>query len=415
MPDNEKLRLIAVMRSEESGATVKALCESVDETQVDVRISTIEEFAEQDVHLNGNDVLLLDVDTAQLEDDRTLRAILSDNSSGTPILVTAPDISLDNVRTLMQLGVMDVLPQPIRQADLVIALDHASRLRPKAPKPRNTKLGKVISFLQGGGGVGATLLATQVGCNLASETAKEGAKVCLLDFDIQFGTAGLYLDLSSSVGFVDLIENTDRLDASFFRGAMTKHESGLDLLIGPATVIPLDVITPEFMTSCIGLARENYDYVLVDLPTSWTSWSYSVLCESDIVLLISEMTVGGIRQTVRQLETLGQQEVSRPIVRLVLNKYERGWGMFGKTFGESANVEDAEKALGRKFDHFITRDFDLMNEVVNQGVPLNQVEGSAQINKEIRNLMNDCRELLGSRAGASADGSGARAALEKDE
>jgi hypothetical protein len=89
--------------------------------------------------------------------------------------------------------------------------------------------------------------------------------------------------------------------------------------------------------------------------------------------------------------------------------------MFGKTFGESANVEDAEKALGRKFDHFITRDFDLMNEVINQGVPLNQVEGSAQINKEIRNLMNDCRELLDSRAGASADESGARAALEKDE
>ena len=249
---------------------------------------------------------------------------------------------------------------------------------------------------------------------LAREAAKHGATVCLLDFDIQFGTAGLYLDVNSSVGLVDLIESPDRLDASFMRGAMTKHESGLELLLCPGSVIPFDVLSPEFATKCIQLARERYDYVLVDLPTSWTSWSYAVLCESDLVLLISEMTVGGIRQTVRQLETLGQQEVSKPFVQLILNKYQRGWGIFGWTFGASASVDDAEKAVGRKFDHLITSDPEAMSEAINQGVQLDQIEGSTRINNDIKNLMKDCMELLDTRAVEAADGS-ARTASSKKE
>ena len=247
-----------------------------------------------------------------------------------------------------------------------------------------------------------------------TEAVKEGEKVCLLDFDIQFGTAGLYLDLNSSVGFVDLIENQDRLDASFLRGAMTKHESGLDLLICPGSVIPLDALTPEFVTKCVRLAQETYDFVLVDLPTDWTSWSYAVLCESDIVLLIAEMTVGSIRQSVRQLETLGQQDVDRPIVRVVLNKYQRGWGLFGRTFGESANVDDAQKALGQKFDHLISLDSDVMSEAINQGVQLDKIEGSTRIHKEIKMLMKDCRELLAAESAWSGEEPDPGVVLRKD-
>jgi pilus assembly protein CpaE len=410
MTAKEETRLVAVMRSAEIGADVISFCENVDGTRVDMRVSTVEEFASQDVHLNGNDVLLLDLDSAQLRDEPSIRSILSDRSSAGPVLVTAPDVSLDDIRALMQLGVIDVLPQPIRQADLVIALDHASRLRPQKQKPASPNKGKVISFLQGGGGVGATVLATQGACILAREAAKDGAKVCLLDFDIQFGTAGLYLDLNSSVGFVDLIENTDDLDVSFLRGAMTTHDCGLDVLTCPGSVIPLDVITPEFMTNCIDLARQAYDYVVVDLTALWTSWSYAVLCASDLILLVSELTVGGIGQTIRQLETLREQDVSRPIVRLVLNKFQRGWGMFGK----SADVRDAEKALGRKFDQFISRDFDLINEVIDQGALLDQIEGSARIYKEITALMSDSRNLLDSISPTSAEGSEAAVAKTRE-
>lgn len=414
MTEGKDLRLIAVMRSEESGATVSALCENMDDARVDIRIGPLGEFVRQDDQMNGNDILLLDIDTASAEDGENLRTILKQKFPATPVLVTASDVSLDDIRNLMRLGVMDVLPQPIRQADLIIALDHASRLRPKVSDPRPADRGKVISFLQGGGGVGATALATQGGCILARQAAKDGAKVCLLDFDIQFGTAGLYLDLKSSVGLVDLIESPDRLDASFLRGAMTKHESGLEVLLCPGTVIPFDVLSPEFATNCVRLARERYDYVLVDLPTSWTSWSYAVLCESNLVLLVSEMTVGGVRQTIRQLETLAEQGVSKPFVQLVMNKYQRGWGIFGWTFGESANVDDAEKALGRKFDHLITRDFEAMSEAVNQGIQLDQIEGSTRIYNDIKNLMKDCLELLDTRAVELAAGSARQAVVEEE-
>ena len=56
------------------------------------------------------------------------------------------------------------------------------------PTPVN---GIVITFFSTASAVGKTLVA----CNMASELAREGYRVCLADFDLQFGDVCNYLHL----------------------------------------------------------------------------------------------------------------------------------------------------------------------------------------------------------------------------
>lgn len=56
------------------------------------------------------------------------------------------------------------------------------------PTPVN---GIVITFFSTASAVGKTLVA----CNMASELAREGYRVCLADFDLQFGDVCHFLKL----------------------------------------------------------------------------------------------------------------------------------------------------------------------------------------------------------------------------
>lgn len=391
---DHELRLVAVMRSEEGGADLRAACTGLNGTKIDIRVASIEEVAQSTGLVNGHDVLLLDVDPCRAEETEALEKIVQGLASKAPIVVTAAQPTLEDIRRLMSMGVVDVLPQPIRDADLMIALDHATRNKAKS-EPVAAQGGKIVSFVKGGGGAGATSLAVQSGCVLAEQLRAKEGKVCLLDLDIQFGTAGLYLDLEAQASLLDLVETPERLDRSLLRGVMTRHHSGLEVLPAPPEVIPHEAITPEFIIRCLELACAEYDYVLVDLPSAWTSWSYAVLCESDLILLVTQLGVSGVRQAVRQLETIRSQEGIAAPIKFVLNRHNK------PTLGKPTRIKYAEKALGRPFDYFIANDYQLLSEAIDRGVALSEIKGRSRVGKSIAAMTSDIVRSLETAAEAA--------------
>lgn len=388
MVDVEHLNLIAIMRSEESSAALREVCTGMNGTRVDVHVVSLEDFGRDKGLVNGLDVLLLDVDPRDPDCAERVKSIVHREFPATPVVVTAADVTIDDIRMMMSLGVVDVLPQPIRQTDLIIALDHAARRR-VGPGPASGPRGKIITFLKGGGGVGATTLAVQGGCVLADSVKAADGKVCLFDLDIQFGTAGLYLDLTSPVGLPDLLESPERLDRSLLRGVMARHDCGLEVLVAPGEVLPLETVTPEFVSASLEIAREEYAYVLIDLPPTWTSWTYNALACSDLIVLVTQLTVSGVRRTIHQFATLREQGMENIAVKIALNRYDDGWGK-----GKSAHLGDAEKALGRKFDYHVANDFSLVSEAINQGVPLSKIKKRSKVAKGIETMFTDIQEVL---------------------
>ena len=130
----------------------------------------------------------------------------------------------------------------------------------------------------------------------------EGPKACILDLDLQLGNASLYMDIDNRVGLIEMMESPERVDASLLASVMGHHASGLDVLAAPRDVMPLDVVSTSAIDSCLKVAAEEYRFVLVDLPTVWCDWSMRALQKSDLILMVTQLTVPHVRQARRQLD-----------------------------------------------------------------------------------------------------------------
>src|SRR5690606_25598266 len=123
---------------------------------------------------------------------------------------------------------------------------------------------------------------------------------------------------------------------------------------------------------------------------AWSQWSFETLRRSDEVLLVTQMTVPGIRQACRQLEALAAEGLDDVPVRVVLNRYEKRWGA-------SFTLKEAEKALGRKVDFTVANDFRTVSEALDQGLPLAGVRRRCKALKSITKI-SDALAAGGKRA-----------------
>ena len=101
---------------------------------------------------DDSDVLIIDVDLADADEYVLLSRIVELRGSRRPVIATAPDAAMNDVRRLMRLGVSDFLPQPVSRAEIVHSLKSvASRLAQDDPA---AKRGAVATFMRPTGGAG---------------------------------------------------------------------------------------------------------------------------------------------------------------------------------------------------------------------------------------------------------------------
>ena len=379
MAERMDMRVVAILRSEAAGLQLDAECSDMNGTSVEAHVGKLRDVKPGVDILQGLDALILEIDPRDKGESEALDQIVNQHFPGVPVLGTATDATVQDVRQMMRSGLVDFLPQPIAREDLIAALELAARRRKKTEPERGPR-GKVVSFIKACGGVGSTTLAVQSACILADKQGADDRGVCLLDFDVQFGAAALHLDLDNRMGIADLLETPERLDFSLLETVMSRHASGLRLLAAPRDMITLDAVTTEFVKTCLSMARRNFAYCLLDLPMAWTPWSYQALEQSDLIFVVTQCTVAGVRQAKRQMQTLAAEGLGGIEVRVVMNRYEKGWG-------KSISLKEAEKALGAKIDHCIANDYKLVREALNQGTILKEIKRRSAVEKDIRAMI----------------------------
>jgi pilus assembly protein CpaE len=376
----QTLKVVAIVRSGEAGAALNESCGDMNGTRVDVHVGRLKDVS-PDVEIFQNlDVLLLEVDPRKDEELEAVKSIIEERFPKVPVVATAADATLQDVRQLMRLGVVDVVPQPVSESDLAAALDYAGHSKAVDDSDGEGR-GRIISFLKSSGGVGATTIAVQTSFLLAQRFKGEAAQVCLLDFDVQHGTGAIYMDMDNRVGLADLVGSPERLDGSLLRSVMGRHESGVDVLAAPADLMPLDAVGLDFIDNCLRVATKEYRYVIVDLPAAFTDWSTRVLKASDTVALVTQLTVPSVRQARRLLDVLTMSGLEGLPTKLLVNRYEKGWG-------KSVRLKQAEKALGRPADFCIVNDYQTVSEAVNQGVPLSKIARRSKVEKSLRQFVD---------------------------
>ncbi len=336
------------------------------------------------------DVDILIVETDPKTDTSALKQLTE--AFDIPIIAAIDGLSLADARHLMHLGIVDAIPLPLGEDDLAQALQAAYDVL--ANRPQAVRTGCATAFIKSVGGVGATVVATQTAGKLAQQLADTGKTACLIDLDIQFGSAALQLDLAPTTTMAELLRAGQRLDSELLGSVAVRHASGLYVIAAPPDVVPLEAVSTEMAVNIVRVAAERFDHIIIDLPGAWTNWSLDVLGCMDLAFLITELTVPSIRQAKRQLQLLDRHDMSKLPLRIVANRYERGWL-------KSVDTESAEQVLKRNIDHLIANDFRTISAAIDQGKLISEIKSKSRVERDLDALVND---IMGVARGHKGNG-----------
>jgi pilus assembly protein CpaE len=306
----------------------------------------------------------------------------------TPLIAAAYDPPLALVRSLIKMGAHDVVPLPLNIEDLEASVapvaEQAKRGQGAAAGTRT----RLVSLIKGCSGGGATSVGSQLAINFASSEAAFGRDICLMDLDVQFGDVAFQLGLRPKLSLLDLLEAGARLDSALLRSVVTEHPSGLKIISAPPEMMPLEGVSADHLLQIVDIATREFGTVFLDLPSNWTNWSLSLVARSDLVLLVTELTVAGLNRAKRQLRLLESQDLNNLDVRVIANRYD-------KSQARTIRPSDVHEALGRDISYTISNDFPLMRAAIDRGVPIGDIKRKSAIAKDLTVLDAGIAAALG--------------------
>ncbi|MBW7961458.1 pilus assembly protein CpaE [Bradyrhizobium sp. BR 10261] len=278
-------------------------------------------------------------------------------------------------RELLELGLAEYLPRPLTR-DLVL-----DQLRPKllgdvAPNQID-RGGHVVSICGAQGGAGATSIAINLALQLA-ETTK--AKVALLDLHLQGGEAAVMLGVRPGAGLRIALENPMRADTLFLERAAIEVNERVCLVSADEDLDAQLEITEAGVRHVLGLLRQRFNYIVVDVPVPFPPSIYPVIKLSRHVMVLLEAEVTGLRNA-HALRTAVVNIAGKDRVFTLLNRAGRPGGL---------PREAVVKAMGAEPDIVVPDLGKGMTEALNLGIP-----ALKHVRKLRRHLAPIVREISG--------------------
>jgi pilus assembly protein CpaE len=277
-------------------------------------------------------------------------------------------------RQLMELGLSEYLPRPLTR-DMVL-----DQLRPKLLGDVANQIdrgGHVISICGAQGGAGATSIAINLALQLA-ETTK--AKVALLDLHLQGGETAVMLGVRPGPGLRIALENPMRADTLFLERAAIEVNERVCLVSADEELDAQLEITEAGVRHVLGLLRQRFNYIVVDVPVPFPPTIYPVIALSRHVLVLLEAEVTGLRNA-HALRAAVTNIAGKDRVFTLLNRAGRPGGL-----PRAALV----KALGAEPDIVVPDLGKGMTQAVNLGIP-----ALKHVKKLRRHLAPIVREISG--------------------
>lgn len=402
MITNRDLHIAGVVRSPQLQHELGEAAAGWQGLKLDLRVGELKAIGRDLLRSEASpNVLLLDVNVEDARDIAVLgRLATQARNADIPVVATAGDLGPSAMRRLLREGVTDFIAQPVDRGEVLETLRMVDRKVRRAQAAKSAR-GRLMTFSRATGGAGATTLAVNVAHALARPHRRGHASVCLIDLDLQFGTVALQLDLPPTGGILDLARAEAGLDAALFASSLVEHRSGLHVLTAPNGPVPLETLKPDAVATLLELARARFDYVIIDLPVALTSWTGTVLGQSDLVYLVTQLNVPAVRQLRRLLDAVEEVGLYDLPLQLVLNRVQSSFG-----WGNGARRRQAEKALGRPFDYAIADQFEVVIDAANRGAPVHDIRRYSRFGRQLRGLLK--RSLRGLAARPMLAEGGAR-------
>jgi pilus assembly protein CpaE len=347
--------------------------------QIDLRIVAGTAVThEQALSIDDATVVVVDLDIDHDNEMVALQRLMARIGDWPPVVVVTQTFDKEVARQLMQMRIADFLVKPVQPVELVRTCARVVQT-PASAEPSEAE---IFTYLSAVGGAGVTTLAIQTALLLLnSHGHKARPATCLVDLDFQHGACADYLDLEPRLDLREIEPRPERLDRQLLEVMTSYHASGLAVVATPNRPAEMRSFDPDLVTRLLDLVSSHFNYVVIDMPRTWFSWTDSVLLGSNRLFVVSEMTVPGLKHAKHLVAAIRERLGDGPRPQVIINRFEQS------LFGTGLRKSDIEQALGDDFLMALPNNYSLVREAIDRGVPLDDVKPGNKISAQLKKMI----------------------------
>jgi pilus assembly protein CpaE len=344
--------------------------------QIDLRITQGSITSIDDLDVDGATAVIVDMDAGRSDEMHALERMMLRVGAWPPVVVITQGFDADAARRLMQMRVADFLVKPVQPVELVRTCARIAR----ASETKGSEA-QIYTFMPAVGGAGVTTLAIQTALLLLNSGSRARPSTCLVDLDFQHGACADYLDLEPRLDLKEIEPRPERLDRQLLEIMLSHHASGLELIAAPNRPAEMRSFDPDMVTRLLDLVSSHFDYVVIDMPRTWFSWTDSVMLGSNRLFIVSEMTVPSLRQAKQLVSAMRERLGDGPQPEVIVNRFEQ------RMFDPGLKRSDIAQALGEGFAGTVPNNYRLVREAIDRGIPLDEVKPGNNVTAQLKKLM----------------------------
>lgn len=274
----------------------------------------------------------------------------------------------------MRAGVREVITLPVEPDSFLEALGRVTH-----KMTSTVRQAKIISFIPCKGGSGATFIAANLAYALAAQVKK---KVLLIDFNQQFGDAAMYVsEKKPSMTLADVCAQINRIDAAFLESSLISVAPNFGVLAASDDPTHAgSIVTGAHVDTLLALARNYYDFILLDLGRQIDAPTIRALDQSDLIYPVMQLGLPHVRDAGRLLDIFKSLGYRRDKTHIIVNRYEKSSGL---------RLSDLENAIGGENIHTMPNNYKAANDSINQGVPILQLARHSAVSRRLVEMVDD--------------------------
>ena len=278
------------------------------------------------------DIAVLDAGLTGLDGVQTTE-MLAEYAPQAGVILMSMESGSELFRRAMLAGAREVLQKPFAGDDLVAAIHrvHAFQARKRAaqsarqpanggPPPAEgarRRDGRMITIVSGKGGVGKSIIATNL--SLILNRPNPGS-VVLVDLSLQFGDIAALLAMTPDGTIAEFAASDASIaDRHVIQQALSLGPQGLTVLAAPPSPELADYVTTAHLRSLIAELRSSYETVVADTTSQLTEITLEALENSDHIVLVTDFSVTSVKNTRLIMSVIGVLQVDPERILVVAN------------------------------------------------------------------------------------------------
>ncbi|HEY43711.1 MAG TPA: response regulator [Anaerolineae bacterium] len=352
------------------------------------------------------DIVLMDINMPDMDGITATEAIKRDVRFA-QIVILSVQAEADYLRKAMRAGASDFIAKPPSGDELIGTirslaveakrskgeqkiLEGTGPLPPIVGPGRIGPEGKLIAVYSAKGGVGCTIIAT----NLAVGLDTADTPTVLVDTALQFGDVAVCLNLQSKNSFVDLSSRIDELEVDIVDEVLLQHDSGLRVLAAPPRPEMADEINANQVRTILQYLKNHFAYVVVDTGSTMDDITLTVLDLADLLVSVATPEIPAIKDARLLFDLLSVLEFPKEDTMFVLNKMDRRSGITASAIAEN---------LKCTVDGEIPFDERTVTTSVNRGIPFLIADKGQPAAKGMLEVLGAVKQRLVERAEAGTE------------